>query len=123
MFFFGCWNEDEDFLYKDFWLNHSQNNGVLSESKGGGFYVAFSRDQPEKVYVQHKMREHSGRVWNLLAEGASVYIAGSSTKMPTDVTSAFEEIVSKENDVSKEDAVRWIMALEKCGKYHIEAWS
>ncbi|XP_039683611.1 NADPH-dependent diflavin oxidoreductase 1 isoform X1 [Medicago truncatula] len=123
IFFFGCWNEDGDFLYKDFWLNHSQNNGVLSESTGGGFYVAFSRDQPEKVYVQHKLREHSGRVWNLLAEGASVYIAGSLTKMPTDVTSAFEEIVSKENDVSKEDAVRWIRALEKCGKYHIEAWS
>ncbi|KAK2399579.1 NADPH-dependent diflavin oxidoreductase [Trifolium repens] len=123
MFFFGCWNEDGDFLYKDFWLNHSHNNGVLSEAKGGGFYVAFSRDQPEKVYVQHKMREHSGRIWNLLAEGAAVYIAGSSTKMPTDVTSAFEEIVSKENEVSREDAVRWIRSLEKCGKFHIEAWS
>ncbi|CAK8540557.1 unnamed protein product [Lathyrus sativus] len=123
MFFFGCWNEDGDFLYKDFWLNHSQNNGVLSEAKGGGFYVAFSRDQPEKVYVQHRMKEHSERVWNLLAEGAAVYIAGSSTNMPTDVTSAFEEIVSKENDVSKEDAVRLIRALERSGKYHIEAWS
>ncbi|XP_058736226.1 NADPH-dependent diflavin oxidoreductase 1-like isoform X2 [Vicia villosa] len=123
MFFFGCWNEDGDFLYKDFWLNHSQNNGVLSEAKGGGFYVAFSRDQPEKIYVQHKMREHSERVWNLLAEGAAVYIAGSSTNMPTDVTSAFEEIVSKENDISKEDAARLIRALERSGKYHIEAWS
>lgn len=123
IFFFGCRNEDVDFLYRDFWLSHSQNNGVLSEAKGGGFYVAFSRDQPQKVYVQHKMREHSQRIWNLLAEGAAVYIAGSSTKMPTDVTSAFEEIVSKENEVSREAAVRWIRALEKCGKYHIEAWS
>jgi sulfite reductase alpha subunit-like flavoprotein len=43
--------------------------------------------------------------------------------MPTDVTSAFEEIVSKENEVSREDAVRWIRSLEKCGKFHIEAWS
>ncbi|XP_004489118.1 NADPH-dependent diflavin oxidoreductase 1 isoform X1 [Cicer arietinum] len=123
MFFFGCRNEDADFLYKDLWLTHSQNNGVLSEANGGGFYVAFSRDQPEKVYVQHKMAEHSRRIWNLLAEGAAVYIAGSSTKMPEDVTSAFEKIVSKENEVSKDDAVRWIRALEKCGKYHIEAWS
>jgi len=95
MFFFGCWNEDGDFLYKDFWLNHSQNNGVLSESKGGGFYAAFSRDQPEKVYVQHKMREHSGRVWNLLAEGASVYITGSSTKMPTDVHQLLRKLYLK----------------------------
>lgn len=123
IFFFGCWNEDGDFLYRDFWLSHSQNKGVLSEAKGGGFYVAFSRDQPQKVYVQHKMREQSQRIWNLLAEGAAVYIAGSSTKMPADVTSAFEEIVSYENEVSAEDAVRWIRALEKCGKFHIEAWS
>ncbi|KAG4400089.1 hypothetical protein AAZX31_08G353800 [Glycine max] len=121
IFFFGCWNENGDFLYRDFWLSHSQNKGVLSEAKGGGFYVAFSRDQPQKVYVQHKMREQSQRIWNLLAEGAAVYIAGFSRKMPADVTSAFEEIVSKENEVSREDAVRWIRALEKCGKFHIEA--
>ncbi|MED6159509.1 multidrug-resistance type transporter [Stylosanthes scabra] len=123
IFIFGCRNEDIDFLYRDFWLSHSQNNGVLSEAKGGGFYVAFSRDQPQKVYVQHKMREQSQRIWNLLAQGAAVYIAGSSTKMPADVTSAFEDIVSKENEVSREDAARWIRSLEKYGRFHIEAWS
>ncbi|XP_072071767.1 NADPH-dependent diflavin oxidoreductase 1-like isoform X2 [Arachis hypogaea] len=123
IFFFGCRNEDIDFLYRDFWLTHSQNNGVLSEAKGGGFYVAFSRDQPQKVYVQHKMREQSQRIWNLLAQGAAIYIAGSSTKMPADVTSAFEDIVSKENEVSREDAARWIRSLEKHGRFHVEAWS
>ncbi|KAF1888781.1 hypothetical protein Lal_00036823 [Lupinus albus] len=123
IFFFGCQNVDGDFFYQDFWLSHAQDNGVLSEVKGGGFYVAFSRDQSQKVYVQHKMREQSQRIWNLLAEGAAVYIAGSSTKMPTDVTSAFEEIVSKENEVSSDAAIRWIRALERSGKFHIEAWS
>ncbi|XP_028805861.1 NADPH-dependent diflavin oxidoreductase 1 isoform X2 [Neltuma alba] len=123
IFFFGCRNEDGDFLYRDFWLSHSQNHGVLSETNGGGFYVAFSRDQPQKVYVQHKMREQSQRIWNLLAEGAAIYIAGSSTKMPADVSSTLEEIVIKESGVSKDVALRWFRALEKSGKYHIEAWS
>ncbi|KAL5581959.1 hypothetical protein UlMin_014401 [Ulmus minor] len=123
IFFFGCRNEENDFLYKDFWLSHSQNGGVLSETKGGGFYVAFSRDQQQKVYVQHKIQEHSHRVWNLLSNGAAVYVAGSSTKMPSDVLSAFEEIVSKESGLPKESAVRWLRALEKAGKYHVEAWS
>ncbi|KAL6136748.1 hypothetical protein ACLB2K_062043 [Fragaria x ananassa] len=123
MFFFGCRNEDNDFLYRDFWLSHSQNDGVLSVAKGGGFYVAFSRDQPQKVYVQHKLQEHSHGVWNLLSEGAAIYIAGSSMKMPSDVLLAFEEIVSKESGLPKESAVRWLRALEKAGKYHIEAWS
>lgn len=123
LFFFGCRNEENDFLYRDFWLLHSQKGGVLSEEKGGGFLAAFSRDQQQKVYVQHKMREESFKIWNLLTEGAAVYVAGSADKMPSDVLLAFEEIVSKEGGVPKEAAVKWLRALEKAGKYHVEAWS
>lgn len=122
MFFFGCRNKEIDFLYKDFWLSHSQN-GVLSEAKGSGFYVAFSRDQPQKVYVQHNLKEQSQKIWNLLCEGAAIYIAGSSTKMPADVMSAFEEMISSESGAPKDSATRWIRSLEKAGKYHVEAWS
>ncbi|WRX32075.1 Oxidoreductase FAD/NAD(P)-binding - like 8 [Theobroma cacao] len=121
--FFGCRNEENDFLYRDFWSSHSQNDGVLSEAKGGGFYAAFSRDQPLKVYVQHKMQEQSQRIWNLLCEGAAIYVAGSSTKMPSDVMLAFEEIISKESGAPRESAARWLTSLEKAGKYHVEAWS
>ncbi|KAL9148296.1 hypothetical protein ABFS82_12G032800 [Erythranthe guttata] len=123
LFFFGCRNEKEDFLYRDFWLSHSDKNGVLSEEKGGGFNVAFSRNQTKKVYVQHKMKEQSVKIWSLLNRGAAVYIAGSANKMPADVFSAFEEIVSAESGVGREDASRWIRTLEKAGKYHVEAWS
>lgn len=123
LFVFGCRNEENDFLYKEFWFLHVENGGVLSEEKGGGFYVAFSRDQPQKVYVQHKIREQSARVWDLLREGAAVYVAGSSNKMPADVLSAFEEIISKESGVPRESAIKWLRALEKAGRYHVEAWS
>lgn len=104
-------------------MSHAQNGGPLCIARGGGFYVAFSRDQPQKVYVQHKMREQSQRVWNLLVEGASIYVAGSSTKMPSDVMSALEEIISKEAGVSRETAVLQLRRLEKDGRYHVEAWS
>ncbi|KAF3646020.1 putative HEAT repeat-containing protein 5B-like isoform X1 [Capsicum annuum] len=87
------------------------------------FFAAFSRDQQQKVYVQHKMREQSFKIWNLLTEGESVYVAGSANKMPSDMLLAFEEIVSKEGEVPKEAVVRWLRALEKAGKYHVEAWS
>ena len=69
------------------------------------------------------MRDHSQEIWDLLGKGASVYVAGSSTKMPSDVMAAFEEIISKEGGVPKEAAVRWLRALEKAGRYHVEAWS
>lgn len=123
LFFFGCRSEQNDFLYKDFWISHSQNDGVLSEEKGGGFYVAFSRDQPHKVYVQHKMKEQRVKIWDLLSKGAAVYVAGSSNNMPADVLAAFEEIVATEGGVSREAAVRWLRMLEKGGKYHVEAWA
>ncbi|KAL1802446.1 hypothetical protein ACET3Z_031093 [Daucus carota] len=123
LFFFGCRNEKHDFLYKTFWTCHSKSQGLLSEELGGGFYVAFSRDQAKKVYVQHKMQEQSTRIWNLLSEGAAIYVAGSSEKMPTDVRSSFEEIICKESGVSSEASARWLRELEKAGKYHVEAWS
>lgn len=123
LFFFGCRNEENDFLYKNFWLSHAQDDGVLSTNKGGGFFVAFSRDQPRKVYVQHKMKEESKRIWNLLSAGAAVYIAGSSTKMPADVTSTLEEIIMEESGISKESAAKWLRLLEKAGRFFIEAWS
>ncbi|KAL9266745.1 NADPH-dependent diflavin oxidoreductase 1-like protein [Drosera capensis] len=122
LFFFGCRNEDV-FLYKEFWTSHSKDTGLLSENKGGGFYVALSRAQPQKVYVQHKMKEQSQRIWDLLNQGAAIYVAGSSNKMPSDVMSAFEEIISKEAGVSRESAVRWLKSLEKAGNYCVEAWS
>ena len=96
---------------------------MLSEVRGGGFYTAFSRDQPKKVYVQHKIREMRKEVWDLLCDGAAVYVAGSSTKMPCDVMSALEEIVMEETGGSKEMASRWLKALEKAGRYNVEAWS
>lgn len=123
LFFFGCRTRDTDFLYKDFWLAHSSDEGVLSEKKGGGFYVAFSREQERKVYVQHKIREESARVWRLLDGGAAIYLAGSSTKMPADVTEALEEVVAKENGVTRESAARWLKTLEKAGRFNIETWS
>ena len=56
LFFFGCRNQAKDFLFEEDWSAWSKDTGVLSGDLGG-FIVAFSRDQQEKVYVQHKIRE------------------------------------------------------------------
>ncbi|KAF7078566.1 hypothetical protein CFC21_082979 [Triticum aestivum] len=109
LFFFGCRNQDNDFLYKDFWLNHAQDQGVLSLEKGGGLFVAFSRDQPQKVYVQDKIREQGARVLNMLCSSeATIYVAGSSTRMPADVTAALEEVLCQQGGVPKNDVSQWV---------------
>lgn len=57
LFFFGCRNKSKDFLYEADWKAWSEGQNVLSVEVGGDVFVAFSRDQPEKVYVQHKILE------------------------------------------------------------------
>ncbi|CAM6086168.1 unnamed protein product [Calypogeia fissa] len=123
LFFFGCRNEAKDFLYRDFWQSCSLGRGVLSPDVGGGLIVAFSRDQPQKVYVQQKIREHKELVWTLLQAGASIFISGSANKMPAQVTSAFEEIIVSETGMTRESAMRQVKELERLGRFSVEAWS
>lgn len=123
LFFFGCRNEAKNFLYKDFWQSCSQGEGVLSPEVGGGLIVAFSRDQSQKVYVQHKIRDHKKLVWGLLQAGASIFISGSANKMPAQVTSAFEEIIVGEAGMTRESAMRQVKELERLGRFNVEAWS
>jgi sulfite reductase alpha subunit-like flavoprotein len=104
-------------------LSHAQNGGPLRIARGGRFYVAFSRDQLQNVYVQQKMRKQSQTVWDFLFKGACVSVASSATKMPSDVMSAMVEIISEEAGFSRETAVLQLRRLEKVGRYHVEAWS
>uniref|UniRef100_N1QT22 NADPH-dependent diflavin oxidoreductase 1 n=1 Tax=Aegilops tauschii TaxID=37682 RepID=N1QT22_AEGTA len=117
LFFFGCRNQESDFLYKDFWLKHAQGQGgVLSHEKVGGFFTAFSRDQPRKVYVQDKIKEQGARVLDMLCSEsfkAAIYVAGSSTGMPADVTAALEEVLCQEGGVPREDASGWLKDLKR----------
>ena len=60
--FFGCRSEMGDYLYQEEWQALLQA-GVLS-----GLHVAFSRDQPQKVYVTHLIRQQAPLVWHLLQQ-------------------------------------------------------
>ncbi|GAQ81743.1 NADP/FAD dependent oxidoreductase [Klebsormidium nitens] len=123
MFFFGCRREKGDFLYKDQWLSYARGEGVLSEARGGGLSVAFSRDQMLKVYVTHKIKDQGRKVWQLLQAGASIFVAGSANKMPADVATALEIVAQREGQMTQQKAAAWLKDLEKNRRYHVEAWS
>ncbi|GBG42900.1 hypothetical protein CBR_g76440 [Chara braunii] len=122
-FFFGCRNEKGDFLYREEWERHCSDAGVLCNERGGGFAVAFSRDQSSKVYVQHKIRADRERLWRLLQNGAHIYVAGSASKMPAAVSAAFKDVVAEESGMAKVQATKWIEEMERGGRYHVESWS
>mmetsp|Transcript_950 Transcript_950/g.2403 ORF Transcript_950/g.2403 Transcript_950/m.2403 type:complete len:600 (+) Transcript_950:365-2164(+) len=79
--FFGCRHEDKDFLYKTE-LERWADEGSVE------LYTAFSRDTEKKVYIQHRMEEHSDRVWKLIDSGAHLYVCGDANQMAGDVHKA-----------------------------------
>ena len=57
--------------------------------------LAFSRDQPEKVYVHHKLREQAEELKTWIAQGAVIYVCGSINGMASDVDQALIEILGE----------------------------
>ncbi|KAJ9639371.1 NAPDH-dependent diflavin reductase [Coniosporium tulheliwenetii] len=114
--FFGCRNEEADFFFRDEWER-------LREEAGLDVFAAFSRDQRQKVYVQDLVRQQSRRVYHALAtRNGLVYICGSSGKMPQAVREALIEVFQKEGALNREDAERYLLGMEKAGRYKQETW-
>ncbi len=92
--FFGDQRRDTDFLYRDE-LESYQKFGVLTRLD-----TAFSRDQAEKVYVQHRMMENAKELWHWLENGAHFYVCGDARRMALDVDHALHAIVAEQGGMS-----------------------
>jgi len=116
MLFFGCRHRAKDFLF-----------GGEFEALGSGgkleLHAAFSRDQPAKVYVTHKLREAGSTVWRLLStHQATVLVAGSAGQMPKDVHAAFQDIARKHGGMDEKQASNFVRLLERRARYVVEAY-
>src|SRR5690606_11671488 len=96
--FFGDRNYVTDFLYQTDWQRMLQD-GVLTKLE-----VAFSRDSEEKVYVQHRIKEHAQELYEWIEEGAYIYICGDEKYMAHDVHKALIEIISQYKAISEQEA-------------------
>lgn len=95
--------------------------GVLRRE--GGLLCAFSRDQPEKRYVQHCIRERRQGLWHVLhACNASVFVAGSASKMPAAVADAFVDVIAEGLGCPADQAQKLQRQLEGAKRYSVEAW-
>ncbi|QSR87314.1 sulfite reductase subunit alpha [Candidatus Methylacidiphilum infernorum] len=100
--FFGEQHQKTDFLYHEELLNWL-NQGILTRLD-----TAFSRDQPYKVYVQHKMKAASKDLWDWLQRGAYVYVCGDAKRMAKDVHQTLIEIAMEEGRMSQQEASHYI---------------
>ena len=114
--FFGDQYFATDFLYQTEWQKWLKN-GVLTKMD-----VAFSRDQEEKVYVQHRMLEHSKELFAWLEEGAYIYICGDEKNMAHDVHNTLLTIIEKEGGLTREKAQEYLADLQKQKRYQRDVY-
>jgi cytochrome P450/NADPH-cytochrome P450 reductase len=115
LLYFGCRHPEQDFIYQDE-LQAFAEQGITDLS------VAFSRLDGKKAYVQDKIKEDQDKVWQLLQEGAIVYICGDASKMAPDVRKAFAAIYQAKMGTSEQEANQWLDALTAQNRYLVDVW-
>ncbi len=111
---FGEQHRNTDFLYGDEWLNY-QKQGKLHR-----FDLAFSRDQAQKIYVQHRLLENARELWSWLQNGAYFYVCGDAKHMARDVHQALITIAEKEGGLSPGGAAEYVnVTLMKTEKRYL----
>jgi sulfite reductase (NADPH) flavoprotein alpha-component len=109
--FFGDQHFASDFLYQTEMQNWVET-GVLTRMN-----VAFSRDQDQKIYVQHKMMQHGADVYHWLESGAYLYLCGAKEPMSVDVENTLLLIIETFGNKSKEAAAQYLDLLREEGRY------
>ncbi|MED5103330.1 assimilatory sulfite reductase (NADPH) flavoprotein subunit [Niallia circulans] len=114
--FFGDQHFVTDFLYQTEWQNWLKD-GVLTKMS-----IAFSRDKAEKVYVQHRMLEHSKELFEWLEEGAVLYVCGDEKHMAHDVHQTLLTIIQKEGKMALEKAEEYIASMTQTKRYQRDVY-
>ena len=114
--FFGHQRMRCDFFYAGE-LNAMKERGELER-----LTLAWSRDGSEKIYVQDRMRETGAELWAWLQEGAHFYVCGDAKRMAKDVERALVDIVVEQGRMSTDEAVAYVAALRKAGRYQADVY-
>ncbi|PKQ45468.1 assimilatory sulfite reductase (NADPH) flavoprotein subunit [Confluentibacter flavum] len=114
--FFGDRNFTTDFLYQTEWQQYLKE-GVLTKAD-----VAFSRDQEQRFYVQHRMMEKGKELYDWLEKGAHFYVCGDAKKMAKDVDIALREIIQQQGGVTPEKAEEYIKYLQVSKRYQSDVY-
>jgi sulfite reductase (NADPH) flavoprotein alpha-component len=114
--FFGAQRRQYDFLYEDE-LVAFHKDGLLTRLE-----TAFSRDQADKVYVQHRMREAGAELWAWLQDGGHIYVCGDAQRMARDVDSALVFLIAKHGRMEMSAAKSCLVALAREGRYQRDVY-
>ncbi|HVV87586.1 MAG TPA: GTP-binding protein [Kofleriaceae bacterium] len=114
--FFGEQHRRSQFLYQLEW-QRALARGVLTRMD-----VAFSRDQPHKIYVQDRLAERGAELHAWLEGGAHVYVCGDARRMAPAVDAALAAIARRHGGLDEDGAADWLAALRAGGRYHRDVY-
>ncbi|MEM9966689.1 MAG: sulfite reductase flavoprotein subunit alpha [Pseudomonadota bacterium] len=109
--FFGDQHRASDFIYSEE-ISAFSESGLLARLD-----LAFSRDQADKIYVQHRMIENGKDLYAQLEEGGHFYVCGDATRMAKDVDAALHSIVEEHGGISADAAVEYVNRLKREKRY------
>jgi sulfite reductase (NADPH) flavoprotein alpha-component len=109
--FFGNPHFSSDFLYQTEWQRALQDGDLHRLD------LAFSRDQAHKIYVQDKLLERAGDLYDWIQGGAHVYVCGDATRMAKDVHQALLQLARQEGGMDDTQAKEWLDELAAQGRY------
>ncbi len=116
LLFFGCRHPQQDFLYQ-------QELEAFVEQDITDLAVAFSREYPQqKVYVQDKIREQREQAWQLIQDGAVIYVCGDASKMAPDVRKMFAAIYQEKTGKTTQESEQWLNTLVSEKRYLVDVW-
>jgi sulfite reductase (NADPH) flavoprotein alpha-component len=113
---FGERNYTYDFLYQLEWQEYLAG-GALSRID-----VAFSRDQPEKIYVQQRLREHRDEILKWIEDGTHIYVCGDEKGMGRDVDVMLARILGEASRGDEEAGRAKLKELAKSGRYQRDVY-
>jgi sulfite reductase (NADPH) flavoprotein alpha-component len=84
--------------------------------------VAFSRDQAERIYVQHRLREQGAELWRWLQDGAYLYVCGDAQRMAPDVHAALLDVAREQGGLDADAAAAWLNQLQRERRYQRDVY-
>jgi len=113
---FGNQSFKDDFLYQLEWQQLAKSERLSRYS------FAWSRDQQEKIYVQHKLLQEGTQLWQWLQKGAHLYVCGDASRMAKDVEAALLEVIASEGGLSVDDADAYLDELRESHRYQRDVY-
>jgi sulfite reductase (NADPH) flavoprotein alpha-component len=109
--FFGAQHVKCDFAYQED-FDVFMKKGILTRLD-----CAWSRDQAQKIYVQHKMAENADEIWKWIDEGAQFFVCGDARRMAKDVDATLRKIVQEQGGKTVDQANEYVEKLKSDKRY------